>query len=304
MTHKERPAVFGPRRSMLGVWCEGSTQTTLPTVLLINSGVIHRVGASRLHVRLARALAERGFPSLRFDLSGIGDSAAPAEAIALREVVAADIRHALDFARARRGVSGAVLAGLCSGARDGLEAAVRDPDVVGLVAIDLIAEMRNWHHRRVHFTGRLFNARSWINTISGQNGRLSALIRAATGASTNGASASAQPPMALGVRDLLPRATLQASLDELLDRGLHALFVFSGGLEGNYNHRNQFAEVFPAVAAHPHLDWRYHGDAGHTFANPEQQAALIDAITTWMADSFDEAASRGDLEETVRGSAS
>ncbi|HEY5972738.1 MAG TPA: hypothetical protein VIT22_12400, partial [Pseudoxanthomonas sp.] len=43
------------------------------TVVLLNAGLIHRVGPFRLYVRLARELAESGFDVLRFDLPGIGD---------------------------------------------------------------------------------------------------------------------------------------------------------------------------------------------------------------------------------------
>ena len=44
----------------------------------MNAGSIHRVGPNRSFVRMARRFADLGYPVLRMDLSGIGDSPAPA----------------------------------------------------------------------------------------------------------------------------------------------------------------------------------------------------------------------------------
>ena len=68
--------VFGRSQHLVGVL---STPTVVsaaapPGIVLVNSGIIHRIGANRVYVRLARALAVCGSASLRFDLSGIGDS--------------------------------------------------------------------------------------------------------------------------------------------------------------------------------------------------------------------------------------
>ena len=45
-----------------------------PAIILASAGAVHRIGASRLYVTMARAWAERGFPVLRLDIGGIGDS--------------------------------------------------------------------------------------------------------------------------------------------------------------------------------------------------------------------------------------
>ena len=45
-----------------------------PAIILASAGAVHRIGANRLYVTMARAWAERGFPVLRLDIGGIGDS--------------------------------------------------------------------------------------------------------------------------------------------------------------------------------------------------------------------------------------
>ena len=72
-SYRERPIQFGEKRGLFGILCIPSDSTTAetPIVVMPNSGLIHRVGTNRIHVLLARALAEQGIRSLRMDLSGI-----------------------------------------------------------------------------------------------------------------------------------------------------------------------------------------------------------------------------------------
>ena len=72
---KEHAIVFGREATSVGIVTEPAakhTSPSLPAVVILNSGVIHRVGPNRIYVALARDLAALGFPVLRFDLSGIG----------------------------------------------------------------------------------------------------------------------------------------------------------------------------------------------------------------------------------------
>jgi pimeloyl-ACP methyl ester carboxylesterase len=90
-------------------------------------------------VRLARALSGLGLQTLRFDLTGVGDSVllpgeSPTHAYSTESVP--EVREAMDalerFTRARR----FVLVGLCSGAYLAYHSAVQDPRVVGVVGVN------------------------------------------------------------------------------------------------------------------------------------------------------------------------
>lgn len=68
-------------RRLLTFSCEGATlggsldEAAGPTgVLLVTGGSQTRIGSHRMYERLARALAEAGHASLRFDRRGVGDS--------------------------------------------------------------------------------------------------------------------------------------------------------------------------------------------------------------------------------------
>ena len=74
---REQAVLFGKTRSLAGVVTDPPKSTEdrkRPAIVLLNSGLVHKVGPNRLNVKLARMLATMGFPVLRFDLSGIGDS--------------------------------------------------------------------------------------------------------------------------------------------------------------------------------------------------------------------------------------
>ena len=76
-------------------------------VVILNAGFIHRSGPFRLGTRLARALAESGYPALRFDLPGIGDTLAHADRPPT-EIVSA----AFDRVQERTGCARVVIVGI------------------------------------------------------------------------------------------------------------------------------------------------------------------------------------------------
>ena len=130
----EEAARFGPDGSLVGIvtrpkpttpaWRPASPETRdalplaksgLAGVVFLNAGLIHRVGPNRVYVRMARILAQHGIASLRFDLSGVGDSPTGSDPDVLRRWVA-ETRHAIDHLEGEAGVDEFILVGNCSGA--------------------------------------------------------------------------------------------------------------------------------------------------------------------------------------------
>jgi dienelactone hydrolase len=110
----------------------------LPAIVLVNAGCVSRMGPHRQYVPLARQWAGLGFPVLRLDLSGIGDSPAAAgaeENLTYPPGARADLQRALGWLEGRTGVGRFVLVGLCSGA-DLAFAAAEDPRVAGVVMLN------------------------------------------------------------------------------------------------------------------------------------------------------------------------
>ena len=95
----ERAVVFGPDQTLVGIVTspEHAPAGGTRAVIMANIGLHHRVGPYRLYVDLARRLAARGLVALRFDLSGLGDSAPRQDTLSDIERGASDLREAMDW---------------------------------------------------------------------------------------------------------------------------------------------------------------------------------------------------------------
>lgn len=110
-----------------------------PALLILNTGATHRVGPGRVGVELARAAADHGIAALRMDLGGIGDSDSAADARRpdiYRRSALEDVRAGLALL-AEAGFWQVVAVGVCSGAFMAFHAARTEPQLVGLVLVNL-----------------------------------------------------------------------------------------------------------------------------------------------------------------------
>lgn len=122
---EERCRRLGPS-GLFGIETAPAGDAGGPVVIMANSGTDSHVGPNRLWVDLARQLAARGLRSLRFDLSGIGDSPTrPGQPAAVSYAPDA-IDDLCDVAAAVSpdDPSNVVLVGLCSSAYLSLEGAL------------------------------------------------------------------------------------------------------------------------------------------------------------------------------------
>ena len=281
-TFREQAIVLGSQKSMVGILTPGQARpgaAERPFVIMINAGIIHRVGPNRLHVELARILAADGFSSLRFDLSGIGDSDKRTDGLPLLDATLTDIREVLDGLEASRGARQFVLLGLCSGADHGVFHAGADPRVVGLVLIDpSIPKTRGYYLR--HYGSRLLKARSWLNLAGALPGHLFRLAQARS------LEPLAQDPQeaaeAPSVNSAQARSYLKNAYQKAVDHGIEFLAVFSGDQEGRHNYREQILDALPGVSFGTRLRLERFGDADHTFTFEADRRRLFDLIREWM----------------------
>jgi alpha-beta hydrolase superfamily lysophospholipase len=104
--------------------------TALPWIVMLNAGAAYRIGPGRLHVALARQLGALGYPCLRLDINGIGDSVV-AEPEKENDTYAAtafrDVGLVCDYLHAQQPARPIVLLGLCSGAYVAFQSAAQLP---------------------------------------------------------------------------------------------------------------------------------------------------------------------------------
>ena len=277
---------LGPHGQLVGIVSHPAggkpLAPTVPAVIVLNAGVLHRVGPHRIHVSLTRRLAELGFPAVRLDLGGIGDSIATSDAASFRESAVADTRAAMTGLADVLGARRFVIFGICAGADNALATALVDERVAGIVLVDaavyatprsLLRELR----RRLAEPGGIAGLEDALRWGARRARRrvqhdLARLRRSVTA-----------EPVEEG-RTNPPIETFRTQLRTLADRGVGVLAIYAGMHHENYNHEDQLYESFPELRGR--VDRAYFPDANHTFTQLEDQAALLDATEQWIASRF------------------
>lgn len=172
----ERAVRFGEAQQLVGIVTLPAAPAGIAAVL-VNAGVVHRVGPNRMYVRTARMLAERGFLAARFDLAGLGDSQTRRDALAFEQAAVKDTCDVLSALEREHGVSRFVLIGLCSGAVLSFRTAVADPRVVGAVLLNPqgfgadqtwnAAVVERGQQRRL--LRKAFSLKSWKRALTGHS---------------------------------------------------------------------------------------------------------------------------------------
>ncbi len=145
-----------------------ATETPKMAVVIAVGGPQYRVGSHRQFVLLARRLAQHGFPTLRFDYQGMGDSDGNMRTF---EEVGPDLHAAVDaLRRACPEAQQVVVWGLCDAASAAMMFAVSHADVVGIVAANpwarseaSLAAAQVKHY----YAARLMQGEFWAKLIRG-----------------------------------------------------------------------------------------------------------------------------------------
>jgi alpha/beta superfamily hydrolase len=252
-----------------------------PVVIVLNSGVMHHVGTCRLSVSIARLLASgAGLLALRFDFSGIGDSANRRSSASLEQVAVAEIREVMDYLQARYEAKRFVLCGLCSGAHNGFVAATLDPRVTALIAYDFHC-FPTWKSY-LHFYGP--KLRRWSNWKNLAQRNLAKTRRSEPKEQTRDEIANQrffEQPL------FSPRpekAQIEAGLKNLVERGVSILMVFTGNYSLDFVYPEQFTDCFNGVDFKDLLRVEYYPEASHIFIEPHYRQMLLKLTAQWMQD--------------------
>ncbi len=279
---REQALLLGARKSLVGIIAQDPAHsvTGSPAIVILNSGIIHRVGPNRIFVRLARQLAAKGHLAVRFDLSGIGDSEPRADVLAPLDAALADIREVLDSLETTRQIQHVILVGLCSGADQSVIYGGQDKRVTGVVLIDPSVPRTPGYYMR-HYRRRMFRLQSWLNFASARHPIWKALGRSITArAPTPPDDLELQPPPDL--QSPLVRNFLQSAYARTVAAGVQILAILTGGREDQHNHPRQLLEAFPNVPFGSQLRLEFLGSADHTFSAESDRSLLMQLIVEWI----------------------
>jgi Alpha/beta hydrolase family len=265
----EHSITFGASGGLVGTLCLPATGRISPLgQILFNAGILHRVGPHRLNVKLARRLAARGVASLRFDLSGLGDSARPGAENSFEKQAVIDIQAAMDELTRASGASRFALLGFCSGALHSCAVAAVDARVAGIVLYDGQAFATT--QSRLRRMRLMLQRHGWAQTVGR---RLKRML------GRNNSAPNATPPAASTAHE--PTLTEYAQqLNDLLTRGTRVAVAFSGeSLE--YNHRTQFANAMRGLLPVEKIDLAYWPNLDHTVMLLSMQTQFLDWLEHW-----------------------
>jgi exosortase A-associated hydrolase 1 len=249
-------------------------------VLLMVGGPQYRVGSHRQFLLLSRALAAAGYPTMRFDYRGMGDSEGDLRHF---EAVSDDIAAAIAAFQAHSPqVTKIVLWGLCDAASSALLYwnAVRDARVGGLVLLNpwVRSETSLARAHIKHYYGqRLLQAEFWRKLLTGKLG----LGRAIGGFLASLYSARQDHRGAAQAENL--------SFQQKMVRGLGA---FPGPvlllLSGNDYTAKEFLEtvkadaVWAAALVQPSVTRIDIAEADHTFSTAEWRGQVETITRQWL----------------------
>lgn len=277
----EQATRFGRANHLTGITGLPTEDARSTGVIMLNAGLVHRVGPFRLHVEMARQLTARGFPTLRFDLSTLGDSSASGESSSREQQVRSDVADAMALLRKQAGCSRFVLIGLCSGAQNAHLVAHSSEAVAGAVFLDGYA-YRSTGFKLRHYLPRLLNPARVVRHLARR-------LRTAPAAAGSGFQV-----------EFPPQARVRDELAVMLDRGLKLYFIYSGGSNWYFNHRRQFGECYGrALATHPGVTVSFNKEVDHTYILVGDRRRLLDNIESWLCTHFPQPAPARDTRQAA-----
>jgi hypothetical protein len=241
-------------------------------VLILNSGLMHHVGTSRISVMLARKLAENGVLSVRFDFSGIGDSLPRRTKTNSVMNTQLETIEVMDEIQSSYGVKSFVLYGLCSGADVSFAVAQKDDRVAGIAQIDpYLYRNHGWFLR--HYGPRLLDLKSWLG-----------VFRRFIGKRQDGESIPDHLVETLdgNGREIPPQQDVERGYQIITSKNCKVLVIVTGGQAYTFNHRKQFRNIFPNVPWQDNLEFHYLSEAEHVIPEPEYQKEVVTIIDKWV----------------------
>lgn len=254
----EVTCTLGARKQLSGIVTEARGRRGF---VLISAGLLPKFGPYRLYAQLARRLAAAGITTLRFDLSGIGDSGHE-HRTPLEVRTGLEIGAAVDHLMSAYRLDSVVVGGLCSGAEDAFRYAEHDPRVTGAVLIDPFAyRTRGWHVRNVGYrvARRVMRAAGVYEPLTVDTA--SRLIK----------------------YRYLEHAESSRILRTVLARRGRVHFIYTGGTRASFNHAGQLAAMFPELALGDRVSIDYFPRMDHTQLLEEDRRVVVDSIAAQLA---------------------
>ena len=275
----EKIIQFGDENNMLGiVSLPEIIDENKPAILILNSGLIHRVGPYRMSVEIARNLAKQGFIVFRFDLPNVGDSSGYKTSKNYQQRTIHEIKSAIDVISQRYKSNKFVSLGLCTGAMNSHIIAVNDKRVISAVMLDAYAypTFKFLYKRYSHKVIKLLNP-LFISSL------LAKLFK------KNHHDNQVSEMDEVSYWELPDKKEIESELKQLAERNVDLLYIYTGGSLYYYNYKHQFRDTFKSIDFKSHLDVELFEKIDHTFTLQRDRDFLFEFLQNWIVRKYSHA---------------
>jgi pimeloyl-ACP methyl ester carboxylesterase len=275
-------------------------------VVLATLGATARSGPGRLHTRLARHWAALGFPVLRIDLMGAGESLSGVDPLAWDQPYdrsrISEVASAASWLVETQGVDRVVLFGLCSGAYNAFHAALEGAPAAAVVLVNpYILYLKPGENVQGSLNAAigagyelqrsLGSGEKWLNLIRSPKALVAAYARLLE-LLRKGALRGVLRAVRAKVRDLLERLRLVTpkppqlleDLDRLTSEGTSVTMIFAPGEPGEHYVRTVGGTGLERLLARPNLNIVQVPGGDHIFNPPGSRDRFVEVATGLLHD--------------------
>jgi exosortase A-associated hydrolase 1/exosortase A-associated hydrolase 2 len=259
-------------------------------IVLVVGGPQYRIGSHRQFVLISRALSARGFPVLRFDYRGMGDSEGEWQGF---EHISDDIQSAIDaLYREVPTIEGVVIWGLCDAASAASFYAPADPRVEGMVLLNPWVRSEQGAARaylKYYYLERLLSSGFWLKIWQGRfdfTGSAKSfwnLMRRAgsarrhypNGTASGAGNTAPQTPVPLAERMFLSLKAFPGRVLLVLSGNDLTAAEFKDSVKGS--------RAFSRLLRDRRFTTEHLEESDHTFSRREWRNRVVDATLAWLA---------------------
>lgn len=264
--------IYGDQKNLQGI-------ATIPddykckniAIILLNAGLVHKVGPFNLNIDMARKLSASGYFVFRFDLAGLGDSMKIQSNRTNNQNTMDDLAMTMSHLESQYMIHKFIVIGLCTGADHSHKISVLDNRVIGNVCLD------GYGYRTPTFwlkrvTPVLLNPARLLRSI------ISRLHTSPNITNTSGADSY--------FWKLPAKKDYISDMKQTFHRNVKSLYLFTGGVTVYYNYKDQFKDGFQRYDFWNNIEVDRYPEFDHTFLLIDDRQVMIKRVRDWLDKHF------------------
>lgn len=268
----EAISIYGNQKNLQGIASiPGQYRCRDIAVILLNAGMVRKVGPFNMSVDIARNLASDGYFAFRFDMAGLGDSTKIKTGNTHIQNAIDDMAATMSHIEAQYNIHKFIFMGLCTGADHAHIISVQDERVVGNVWLDGYGypTQKFWVNRIMPVL---------LNPVRLAKGIIRRLKPSPAKISTSSVDAY--------VWKLPDRNSYIHDMEQTFKRDVKSLYLFSGGVNVYYNYKDQFKDGFGKYDFWKNIEVEHYPKFSHTYLLIEDRQVMIKRVRDWLDKHF------------------